>query len=192
MQGHIWSTRHLPTLPWGAQWIRPQTLNCEVPGSNLLAAAVVSFGQGTVSFSPGVLKLFLRRAGWDSSATWKSQNCFRRGGRICAQSPLRLGGGGGGGPGPTEGPWKLWGYRCSLMQSEPYIGRFTICLKPFYNYFYSNILCNIYTIIVIIYKMITIIVIILDPCVLKRAWNWGDNAVKVVTQDLHNIRQRMK
>ena len=48
----IWSTRLLPTLPWGAQWIRPQTLNCEVPGSNLLAAAVVSFGQGTVSSSP--------------------------------------------------------------------------------------------------------------------------------------------
>ena len=48
----IWSTKLLPTLPWGAQWIRPQTLNCEVPGSNLLAAAVVSFGQGTVSSSP--------------------------------------------------------------------------------------------------------------------------------------------
>ena len=31
-----------------AQWIRPQTLNCEVPGSNLLAAAVVPFVQGTL------------------------------------------------------------------------------------------------------------------------------------------------
>ena len=28
-----------------AQWIRPQTLNCEVPGSNLLAAAIVPFGK---------------------------------------------------------------------------------------------------------------------------------------------------
>ena len=23
-------------------------------------------------------------------------------------------------PGPAQGPWKLWGYRCSLMQSQPY------------------------------------------------------------------------
>ena len=30
--------------------------------------------------------------------------------------------------------------------------------------------------------MITIIVIILDPCVLKRTWNWGDNAVKDKTR----------
>ena len=33
---------------WGAvvaQWIRPRTLNREVPGSNLLAAAVVSLGK---------------------------------------------------------------------------------------------------------------------------------------------------
>ena len=28
-----------------AQWIRPWTLNCEVPGSNLLAAAVVPVGK---------------------------------------------------------------------------------------------------------------------------------------------------
>ena len=28
-----------------AQWIRVRTLNCEVPGSNLLAAAVVSLGK---------------------------------------------------------------------------------------------------------------------------------------------------
>ena len=28
-----------------AQWIRPQILNCEVPGSNLLAAAVVPLGK---------------------------------------------------------------------------------------------------------------------------------------------------
>ena len=28
-----------------AQWIRPQTLNREVPGSNLLAAAVVPLGK---------------------------------------------------------------------------------------------------------------------------------------------------
>ena len=28
-----------------AQWIRPQTLNCELPGSNLLAAAVVPLGK---------------------------------------------------------------------------------------------------------------------------------------------------
>ena len=38
---------------------------------------------------------------------------------------------------------------------------------------YNN--CNNF----VIYKMLTIIVIILDPCVLKRTWNWGDNAVKV-------------
>ena len=25
----------------------------------------------------------------------------------------------------------FWGYRCSLMQSQPYFGPFTICLKPF-------------------------------------------------------------
>ena len=49
----------------------------------------------------------------------------------------------GRGPGPAQGPWKLWGYRCSLMQSQPYFGPFTICLKPVLNYFYSNILCNI-------------------------------------------------
>ena len=29
-----------------AQWIRPRTLNREVPGSNLLAAAVVPFCKG--------------------------------------------------------------------------------------------------------------------------------------------------
>ena len=28
-----------------AQWIRPQTPNCAVPGSNLLAAAVVTLGK---------------------------------------------------------------------------------------------------------------------------------------------------
>ena len=28
-----------------AQWIRPRTLNREVPGSNMLAAAVVPFGK---------------------------------------------------------------------------------------------------------------------------------------------------
>ena len=28
-----------------AQWIRPRTLNCEVPGSNLLAAAIVPLGK---------------------------------------------------------------------------------------------------------------------------------------------------
>ena len=28
-----------------AQWIRPQTLNCEIPGLNLLAAAVVPLGK---------------------------------------------------------------------------------------------------------------------------------------------------
>ena len=28
-----------------AQWIRPRTLNSEVPGSNLLAAAVVPLGK---------------------------------------------------------------------------------------------------------------------------------------------------
>ena len=35
-------------MVWGAvvaQWIRPRTLNCEVPGSNLLAAAVVPLGK---------------------------------------------------------------------------------------------------------------------------------------------------
>ena len=28
-----------------AQWIRPQVLNCEVPGSNVLVAAVVPLGK---------------------------------------------------------------------------------------------------------------------------------------------------
>ena len=77
----------------------------------------------------------------------------------------------GRGPGPAQGPWKLWGYRCSLMQSQPYLGPFTICLKPFLItftaifyaiYLYNN--CNNF----VIYKMIAIIVIILDPFVLKR------------------------
>ena len=130
----------------------------------------------------GVLKLFLKRAGRDSSATWKGQNCFWRGGggvRICAQSvhhevPCVRG------PGLAQGPWKLWGYWCSLMQPQPYFGPFTICLKPFslllQQYFMHYILynCNNF----VIYKIIKIIVIILDPCVLKRTWNWGDNAVK--------------
>ena len=35
-----------------AQWIRPRTLNREVPGSNLLAAAVVPLGTGTLSSLP--------------------------------------------------------------------------------------------------------------------------------------------
>ena len=36
-----------------AQWIRPPTLNREVPGSNLLAAAASSaLGQGTLSSLP--------------------------------------------------------------------------------------------------------------------------------------------
>ena len=35
-----------------AQWIRPQTVNREVPSSNLLAAAVVPLGQGTLSSLP--------------------------------------------------------------------------------------------------------------------------------------------
>ena len=45
--------------------------------------------------------------------------------------------------GRGQGPWKLWGYWCSLMQSQPYFGPFTICLKPFFFFFYfhSNILC---------------------------------------------------
>ena len=30
------------------EWIRPQTLNCEVHGSNLLAAAVVSLGKALI------------------------------------------------------------------------------------------------------------------------------------------------
>ena len=33
---------------------------------------------------------------------------------------------------------QLWGYRCSLMQSEPYFGPFTICLKPFFYYTECN------------------------------------------------------
>ena len=42
----------------------------------------------------GVLKLFLRRAGWDSSATWKGQNYFWRGGgggggKACAKRTSR-------------------------------------------------------------------------------------------------------
>ena len=35
-----------------AQWIRPQTLHHEVPGSNLLAAAVSALRQGTLSSLP--------------------------------------------------------------------------------------------------------------------------------------------
>ena len=38
---------------WGAvvaQWIRPQTLNREVPGSNLLAATVVPLGKALYSY----------------------------------------------------------------------------------------------------------------------------------------------
>ena len=42
----------------------------------------------------------------------------------------------------------------------------------FMNYILYN--CNNF----VIYKIITIIVIILDPCVLKHTWNWRDNAVK--------------
>ena len=49
---------------------------------------------------------------------------------------------------------------------------------------YNN--CNNF----VIYKMIRIIVIILEPSVLKRTWNWGDNAVKVVTRDLHNVKDK--
>ena len=38
-----------------AQWIRPRTLNREVPGLNLLTAAVVPFdGQGTLSSLPSL------------------------------------------------------------------------------------------------------------------------------------------
>ena len=48
------------------------------------------------SYRAGVLKLFLKRAGWDSSSTWKGQNCFWRGANMCAyeheaRSPLRPG-----------------------------------------------------------------------------------------------------
>ena len=35
-----------------AQWIRPQTLNCEVPGLNLLAAAVVPLGKALLLSLP--------------------------------------------------------------------------------------------------------------------------------------------
>ena len=39
-----------------AQWIRPQTLTCEVPGSNPLAAVVCALGQGNLSSLPGPLE----------------------------------------------------------------------------------------------------------------------------------------
>ena len=46
-----------------AQWIRPWTLTCEVPGSIPLAAAVFALGQGTLSSLPssvgGDLKLLV-------------------------------------------------------------------------------------------------------------------------------------
>ena len=35
-----------------AQWIRPWTLNREVPGSNLLAVAVVPFGKAPYAHCP--------------------------------------------------------------------------------------------------------------------------------------------
>ena len=35
-----------------AQWIRPQTFNWEVPGLNLLAAAVVSLGKALYPHCP--------------------------------------------------------------------------------------------------------------------------------------------
>ena len=39
-----------------AHWIRPQTLNHEVPGSNLPAAASSALGQGTLSSLPSPRK----------------------------------------------------------------------------------------------------------------------------------------
>ena len=39
-----------------AQWIRPWTLNREVPGSNLLAAGSSALGQGTLSSLPSPLE----------------------------------------------------------------------------------------------------------------------------------------
>ena len=39
-----------------AQWIRPQILSHEVPCSNLLAAAVVLLGEGTLSSLPSPLE----------------------------------------------------------------------------------------------------------------------------------------
>ena len=64
----------------------------------------------------------------------------------------------GRGPGPAQGPWKLWGYRCSLMQSQPYFGPFTIVLKPFFITF-TAIFYAIY--------LYNNNFVILDPCVLK-------------------------
>ena len=39
-----------------AQWIRPRTLNCDDPGSNLLAAAVVPLGKALYPHCPVPLK----------------------------------------------------------------------------------------------------------------------------------------
>ena len=39
-----------------AQWIRPWTLNHEVPGSNLQAVAFSALGQGTLSSLPSPLE----------------------------------------------------------------------------------------------------------------------------------------
>ena len=41
-----------------AQLIRPQTLNCEVPGSNLLASGSSALGQGTLSSLPSPLERY--------------------------------------------------------------------------------------------------------------------------------------
>ena len=104
----------------------------------------------------GVLKLFLRRAGVRLQCNLKGPELFLEGAEYVRKAHITSAKSlADGFQGPLKGPWKLWGYtvvcRCSLMQSQPYFGPFTICLKHF-----------------VIYKLITIIVIILDPCVLKR------------------------
>ena len=63
----------------------------------------------------------------------KGPELFLEGGvRICALPSAKREVPCGRGPGPAQGPWKLWGYWCSLMQSQPYFGPFTVCLKPFF------------------------------------------------------------
>ena len=137
---------------------------------------------------PGVLKLFLWRAGWDSSVTWKGQNCFWRGGgggkNMCAnrtslaQSTKSLA---AGVQGPLKGPGSsgvidaLWCNLSLILDHLQFVWTlFFITFTAIFYAFYMLYNCNNF----VIYKMITIIVIILDPQVLKRTWNWGDNAVK--------------
>ena len=97
----------------------------------------------------------------------KGPELFLEGGgggvKICAQSPLRP---------ASRARSRALEARGLLMLSDAISALFwtiRICLKPFLllsqQYFMHYILCNCNNFV--IYKMITIFVIILDPCVLK-------------------------